>query len=388
MREKITSAVFIAVLLSFFTLVVIFPKDMRASVQENRPLAEMPEFSLKSLFNGDFTTGFETYLSDNVGLRSDFVNLGTKLEALRGIQKEEAGKITQLASGGSLAMTDGKIMEVFKRNTETEETYINTINGYGQSFGNSHNVYLLLAPTQIEFDTSEYNKLSDSEKATIDNVYSSVKNVKTANAYDELKAHSDEYIYFRTDHHWTQRGAYYGYRSLMETAGYEAVDINNLTIHTHSGFLGYLYNQANSPEYAKHADDIEYYSNGKNYEVIARGPDENGNLVNYKSRIYCPPTDGKAPLYSVFMGGDHAFCEIDTDVKNGKCALVIKDSYANALLPLLTNNYEKILVIDPRNYFGTVTELTQTYEIDDIIIVNYVFDTTMADFIENLNRVK
>lgn len=388
MREKITSAVFIAVLLSFFALVVICPKDMRASVQENRPLAEMPEISLKSLFNGDFSTGFETYLTDNVGLRSDFVNLGTKLEALRGIQKEEAGKITQLASGGSLAMTDGKIMEVFKRNPETEEIYINTINGYGQSFGNSHNVYLMLAPTQIEFDTSEYNKLSDSEKTTIDNVYSSVKNIKTANAYDELKAHSDEYIYFRTDHHWTQRGAYYAYQSLMKTAGYEAVDINKLTIHTHSGFLGYLYNQANSPEYAKHADDIEYYSNGKNYEVNAKGPDENGNLVDYKSRIYCPPADGKAPLYSVFMGGDHAFCEINTDVKNGKCALVIKDSYANALLPLLTNNYEKILVIDPRNYFGTVTELTQTYEIDDILIINYVFDTTMADFIENLNRVK
>lgn len=388
MRERITSAVFVAVLLGFFTLVAICPKDMRASVQENRPLAEMPELSLKSLFNGDFTTGFETYLSDNVGLRSDFLNLGTKLEALRGIQKEEAGKITQLASGGSLAMTDGKIMEVFKRNPEAEETYINTINSYGQSFGNSHNVYLLLAPTQIEFDTSEYNKLSDSEKATIDNVYSSVKNIKTANAYDELKTHSDEYIYFRTDHHWTQRGAYYGYRSLMEATGGTAVDINSLTINTHSGFLGYLYNQANSPEYSKYADDIEYYSNGKNYEVNAKGPDEGGNLVDYKSRIYCPPADGKAPLYSVFMGGDHAFCEINTDVKNGKCALVIKDSYANALLPLLTNNYEKILVIDPRNYFGTVTELTQAYEIDDIFIINYVFDTTMADFIENLNRVK
>ena len=388
MREKITSAVFVAVLLGFFTLVVICPKDMKSSVQENRPLAEMPEFSLKSLFSGEFTTNFETYLSDNVGMRSDFVNLGTRLKKLQGIQKENSGKIEELPSGGSLALTDGKIMEIFRKNPETEKTYINTINSYGQQFGETHNVYLLMAPTQIEFDTSEYKKLSDSEKETIDNVYSSVKNVKTANAYDKLKAHSGEYIYFRTDHHWTQRGAYYAYQSLMEAAGYEAVDINSLTVNTHSGFLGYLYNQANSPEYAKHADDIEYYSNGKNYQVIARGPDEAGNLVNYKSRIYCPPAEGKAPLYSVFMGGDHAYCEINTDVKNGKCALVIKDSYANALLPLLTNNYEKIIVIDPRNYFGTVTELTQTQKIDDIIIVNYVFDTTMADFIENLNRIK
>jgi len=388
MREKITSIVFCCILFSFFLLVTVFPKDAKAEVQENRPLAKMPEFSLKSLFSGEFTTSFETYLSDNVGMRSDLVNLGTEFKKLQGIQNEKSGKLKELPSGGSLALTDGKIMEIYKRNQTAEQNYIDTINSYGQSFGNSHNVYLLLAPTQIEFDNSKYKNLSDSEKETIDNVYSSVVNVKTADAYTQLKAHSGEYVYFRTDHHWTQRGAYYAYRSLMSTAGYEAVDINDLTVHNHNGFLGYLYNQANSPEYAKYADNIEYYSNGKNYEVIARGPDDAGNLVNYKSRIYCPPADDASPLYSVFMGGDHAYCEINTDVKNGKCALVIKDSYANALLPLLTNNYEKIIVIDPRNYFGTVTELTKTQKINDIIIINYVFDATMTDFIENLNRVK
>lgn len=394
MREKITSAVFIAILVMFFALIVVFPKDERASVQENRELAAMPKVTLNSVLSGDFESGFETYLTDNVGFRSHLVDIGSRFENMRGIQSKNSGRIVEV-SGGQLVLNDRKIMEVFHENPDARNLYISVLNDFSKGINGSTKMYLMLVPTQIEFDKSRYRLLSDSEKSTIDSIYSSLENVKCVNVYDKLKANASDYIYFRTDHHWTQRGAYLGYKSIMEASGDTAVPLNSLTHKKLSGFLGYLYNQANVPEYSEYADDIEYFEGDENYTFLAKGPDENGNTAQYNPKIYCPPTDGSAPLYSTFMGGDHAFAEIDTKVKGGKTALVIKDSYANAVLPLLTNNYSKIIVIDPRSYsdamvasMGGISKLIADYEVDDFIIINYVFTTTATDFINNLDRIK
>lgn len=387
MREKVTSTVFIAILAIFFALVMIFPKDEQASVQENRPLAEMPEITLSSIFSGEFGSEYETYLTDNVGFRSRLVNLGTKIENSRGIQKKAEGRIVDLANGSRLVLNDGKIMEVYRKNPETMAKYIDTLNAYSDAFSDKADIYLMLAPTQIEFDKSKYKELADSEKETIDTVYSYVRNIKTVNVYDKLKAHADEYIYFRTDHHWTQRGAYYGYQSIMETKGEKWVSLDKFRLVKKQGFLGYLYNQANVPEYSTYADDIECFEVKNNYAVNVKDKDLNGNPTSYTVNIYTYPTDDAAPSYGIFMGGDHSFAEINTENKNGEVALIIKDSYANTVIPLLTSNYEKILVIDPRSYEGTVGELLNKYEIDDIIFINYVLSTTLPGFIDNIAGV-
>ena len=94
------------------------------------------------------------------------------------------------------------------------------------------------------------------------------------------------------------------------------------------------------------------------------------------------------PKYAkIFMCGDHPFCKITTDNKNGKTLLVIKDSYANALIPLLTQDYETVIAVDPRNYYGKVTELVKEYEVDDCLIINYTFTTTFADIISLMNQI-
>lgn len=386
MREKITSAVFIAILAAFFVLVMLFPKDERASVQENRPLAEMPKASLNNIFFGSFTTDYEEFLTDNVGLRSRFVSLGSFLENIRGIKSAEKGTIIERAGGTKLVLNDGKIMEVFEKNEDAEKQYAAILNEYAAKL--DANMYLMLVPTQIEFDTSEYRLLSDSEKSAIDAIYGDLSGLTGVNVYDKLKANTSDYIYFRTDHHWTQRGAYLGYEALTEATGEKAAKLQDLKHNKQSGFLGYLYNQANVPEYSKYADDIEYFEGEENYEIKAKGPDENGKIIEYSSRIYCPSDGNAAPLYSTFMGGDHAFAEITTNVKNGKTLLVIKDSYANAVIPLLTNNYSKIVVIDPRSYFGTLSDLTDEYSFDECFVINYVFTSTATDYINNLIRIK
>ncbi len=385
MKAKITSITFIALLLFFFLFVVVLPKDERASEKENRPLAEMPEVSFENIFFGSFTTDFETYLTDKVGFRSYFVELGTKLDKLKGIEKDESEKVVTLASGGKLVLSNGKIMEVFKANKDAEREYISALNKLSEKLDCEK--YIMLAPTQLEFDESEYRHYADSQKETIDNIYGGLKGFKTVNIYDSLKENKGDYIYFKTDHHWTQRGAYLAYEDLMAAKGDKATPLNDLKHEKLGGFLGYLYNQANEPTYSKYADDIEYFMGKENYTIQAKGPDAEGNIVSYQPKIYSIPDPSAPALYSIFMGGDHAFARIETNNKNGKTLLVIKDSYANALLPLLTENYEEILVIDPRSYYGKIDLLKAAYDIDELLVVNYVFSTTFTDYIGAINKI-
>ncbi len=385
MREKITTLTFTALLALFFIFVMILPKDERASVKENRPLAEMPETSLNNIFFGTFTTDYETFLTDNVGYRSYFVDFGTKFEKLWGIEKEESERVITLASGGKLVLSNGKIMEVFKANPDVRTRYISVLNEYAEKL--DANMYIMLAPTQLEFDSSQYKNYADSQKETIDIIYSGLKGFNGINIYDKLKANKNDYIYFRTDHHWTQRGAYLGYEAISEATGQTPVPLNELNHGSLDGFLGYLYNQANVPEYSKHADKIEYFMGEENYTILAKAF-ENGEFVEYQPKIYTLPDGNNPPTYSLFMGGDHPFARIETNNKNGKTALVIKDSYANAVLPILTENYETILVIDPRSYYGNLDDLKSEYKIDDCIVINYVFTSTFSDYVDNLERIK
>ena len=386
MYKKITIGVFVLSLVLFFALTVLMPADANASVKENRPLAEMPKLSLESWFSGSFGEDFEEYLSDNVGFRSVFTTIGAQLEKLRGFVPEAKGQLVTLPGGGQLALDGGRIMEVFKENPAARENYAATLNRIAGILPDGTNMYLALIPTSIEFTDSPYGSLSDSEKNTIDWIHNALAGITPVHVYDRLAENKDSYVYFRTDHHWTQRGAYLGYEALMNEMGEEAMPLEDMTKDKQSGFLGYLYNQANVPAYEQFSDDIEYFMPGENYTVHAQAR-EDGTIVLYKTKIYTLPSPGALPAYSLFMGGDHPFARIDTDVKNGKCALIIKDSYANALIPYLTSHYETILVIDPRNFYSTITELCGEYEIDDVIVINYVFTTTFPDFITAIDRI-
>ena len=381
MYKKITIGAFALCLALFFVLAFLMPTDEQASVNENRPLAELPTLTWDSLLSGQFAADFEVYLSDNVGFRSVFTSLGSRIEKLRGIATRAKDQVINLSNGSTLALVDGKIMEVFHESPAVRDSYVAAINGVRGVLPEDTSMYLLLIPTQIEFDTSSYASLADSQKDTIDAVYGALEGVTGVNVYDRLSEHADEYIYFRTDHHWTQRGAYYGYAALMEATGEEALPLSEMKHESVSGFLGYLYNQANVPEYSEFADDIEYFTFGKNYDVWASIM-ENGEPVEYGAKVYYTSEYGGVANYGIFMGGDHSFSRVTTDVNNGKTALVIKDSYANALLPFLTAHYETVLVIDPRDYYGTVADVVSEYDVDDVIVVNYALSTTFSSIVD------
>ncbi len=379
MYKKITVFAFALCLAIFFVLTFLMPTDERAEIKENRPMAQMPLLTWDSLFSGEFAAEFETFLSDNIGFRATFTDIGSYIAKLRGVNLAAKDQLITLQNGSRLALQGGRIMEIFTEAPSVCDAYASAINGIGAMLPEDTSAYLMLVPTQIEFDTSSYRELSNSQKDTIDAVYGALDRTVGVNVYDSLAENAGEYVYFRTDHHWTQRGAYYGYAALMEAMGDQAVPLNKMKKGALEGFLGYLYNQANVQEYVQYADTIEYFMPGENYSVKAKIV-EFGELVEYEARIYYTPEVGGGVSYGVFMGSDHPFATVTTSVGNGKTALVIKDSYANALLPFLTSHYETLVIIDPRSYYGTLSDVFAEYDVDDVIIINYAFSAVSTAF--------
>lgn len=396
--KKVTGVVvislFVLLLVAFAFVGIIVPKDEQSGIDENRALKEMPELTYENVFSGKFSREFEEYLSDNIGFRSKFMKLSSKINDLKGVSTN-LGKIVyvnkDLGAGGETAeknrllVQGNRIMEVYSFDEQKGKRYADAVNKYAEAFSGKAEVYSMLIPTQIEFAGKIYAKTSHSQRDAIDKIYGGMTDsVKKVDVYNLMKENSKDYIYFRTDHHWTQRGAYLGYKAFVERTGENAVELSALKQNRADGFFGFLYNQANDTSIAGNPDYIEWFEGKENYIVHATTM-EDGKLVEYKSKIYVAPEG--APKYSVFMGGDHSFAEVNTNVKNGKTVLVVKDSYANALIPLLTNNYETVLAVDPRSYYGKVEEIVEKYDVDQILIMNYVFTPTFDDFIEKIDEI-
>jgi len=387
MRARITTTVFCLMLVLFGAL-LIMPADTKSVEKENRPIAQMPKISIFNIVFGNFRSGFEEYLSDHVAFRGRFIGFAEKFSELKGV--DTMGTISNanadLGTGNGtsekgLLTTYDSIMEIFKEKPEARERYIGMVNHYASKLPENINLYSMIIPTQIEFTGNKYEGLADSQKETIDYIYNGVDSrVITVDAYSALKDHKDEYIYFRTDHHWTTLGAYYAYGKFAERAGVEAVDINNFKENKAENFLGYLYLQAPSSKIRNKPDTIYYYTNGKNLEFEAKAW-ENDDIEKYSGKLFVPPYSGEETKYSLFLGGDHPLINMKTNAENGRTILVVKDSYANAFIPWLAHGFERIVAVDPRSFKGDISEVVAEYNVTDVLLINYSFSTTFDDMI-------
>lgn len=388
-RRFLTVTVFILFLLAAFIVLVVLPKDETSAAQENRNLAEMPKFSFSSLFSGEFMTDFETYLSDNVGFRSVFNSLSSGYKSYKGINS--FGKIVETngdmgtgeATKSRLLVIDDRVMEVYCVDDEAREQYIDMVNFYAEKLPSSINLYSMLIPTQVDF-MPFYSTVGDSQSESI-RYFSEhfSERVKNISVYDTLKEHflNDEYVYFRTDHHWTQLGAYYAYEKMSESMDFTTVPIEEFEKNSISDFTGYLYSQAEASYLSEHKDSIDYYKsvlNDLEYSAVTYSYIP-GEAFNYSGKMF---DLGKGASYTMFLGGDQPYIEINTLSGNKKTLVMIKDSYSNALIPWLACSYSKIIVIDARTFDQSITKVLNTVPVDDFLITNYIMGTNFKDYIK------
>jgi len=280
----------------------------------------------------------------------------------------EDGKLIDVNSIKYILLKD-RALTIFSASEEAAKKYAETLNRYKQGINDRVRVFSLLVPTAVEFEKDvKYRELSASQKDAFSHINSYLdKKIIQVDAYSALEAHQKEYIYFRTDHHWTARGAYYAYAKLMETMGEKPLALTTYQQGSIGGFLGSAYKVLKSDQLKKNPDTITYYTpaNHNRYTMhTSKGEKISRKVVD---PAYAELGTG---AYAVFLGGDAPWGEVDGGSKNGKRLAVVKDSYGNAFIPFLIPHFEKIYIVDPRYFKDDLIAFTTKQKITDVLFIN------------------
>jgi hypothetical protein len=362
------------------------PHSEEKSNLEQRDIMQKPVFTVDRFFDGKYTRDFDNYFSDNFAFRTKLVQVGTNMKELKGIpfvdqlsivvqggdnMNVEQGKGSPAAATSSsmyLLLKD-RAFTAFDYSASAAEMYADTLNRFRKSVDSNVRVYSLLAPTSVEFTSNkDVKKFSDSQKDAFAKVNEHLNDdIGKIDAYSSLADHKDEYIYFRTDHHWTALGAYYAYAKLMEQMGETPVPLDQYEASDIPGFLGTAYKQTLSPKLKSHPDTLTYYTPFTSYTYTMYSSTNKPVARNVVDPKYAKLS---STYYAAFLGGDFPWGEITTDNKNGKRIVVIKDSYANAFVPFLLPHFTKVYYLDPRYYKGNLIDFVKEQKITDVLFLN------------------
>lgn len=420
--------------LLFMWFLSIVDKDKTVSELEKRTLTQRPSFSFSTFFDGTWGHEFENYYSDNFPFRDSFIKVSKKVEGFftrlsfgdddsvivkvkrnsddfggEGLTQTTSGKNTDdkkttkapetttkkikyadeknAQTSGSILIADKRAMEIFSYYDSGLQKYASIVTSIADSIGSKANVYSLVAPTSIEFyGTKKYRTGSHSQRDAITKLYSYMgKNVKTVDAYSELEQKADDYIYFRTDHHWTVRGAYCAYSAFCDLKGVKPVSLESYADkgRVPGDFLGTLYAQTNSEILAANPDYVEYFMpEGVKGEIF-----QSSSMESSMEFYVVAKNVNSSNKYLAFIAGDQPLEKITTSNKNGKKIIVLKESYGNAFVPFLCNDYEEVYVLDPRKLTFNLSNFVEKNAITDVLFINYSFGVFNPIYLEGLGQM-
>lgn len=264
--------------------------------------------------------------------------------------------------------------ELYSYTASTAEKYAEAVNRIAKALEGKTQVYTMPIPLSsgITLPDALYGEISSSsqEKAITSIEKLLDDRVTTINPYENLMAHRDEYIYFRTDHHWTADGAYYAYEQLCREAGLTVIPRADRESVDFKGFLGSFYKDTGKDKnMQKHPDEIKaYYPVAQ--DVGLTYTTTNGQKVEWQ--VIHDVEDYDASLkYSTFIAGDNPVTVIvNRELKDGPKCVVVKESFGNALVPYLVDHYAKIYVIDYRYWRGNLAKYAEKKGADDLYFLN------------------
>lgn len=327
------------------------------SDEENRKLEQFPAFSFQNLIEKKFTSNYEKYVSDQFAFRDFWINVKSDVDH----------KLGKKENNGVYIGKDGFLLQKFSEPEEQEvKNKIEAINDFHIANPNVK-MQVMLVPTAVSILENKLpNYVSHGDELTyINKVKKSLgKDINFIDVYPVLNSKKDEYIYYKTDHHWTTKGAYYAYQELGKNMQFtpnksDSFNIKQIT----NSFYGSLYSKAGFRNIDP--DSIELYEPKKANKYKVEYSDESKTSTS----LYEMKNIKKKDKYTVFFNGNHPLIKIKTDNTNGKKLLVVKDSYANSLLPFLLPHFSEIHIVDLRYYTDSLNMLVQKNKISDMLLL-------------------
>lgn len=303
-------------------------------------------------------------------------------------------KITSQAKiksfGGTIQIGDSGY-ELYNYVKESAQKYAATVNKTAGKLKGISQVYDMVVPTSVGITLPD-NKVkkvnSSNQEQAINTIYKALnKNVTEIDLYDTLMQHRTEYIYFRTDHHWTHKGAYYAYQRFCEEKGLTPHKLSDYTAKNYGTYLGSFYQDTNKSKQLRKDKLIAYLPISNKKTQMSYTSQQGGH---YQGPVIYDGTNYSTSLkYCVFVGGDNPYSVIkNKKIKDGSSCIVVKESYGNAFIPYLADHYQKIYVIDYRYWKGSVTSLAKKEKVEDVIFINNISMTRNAYLLGKLTQVQ
>ncbi|MBR5089052.1 MAG: hypothetical protein IK093_06455 [Ruminiclostridium sp.] len=357
---KIVTVALFAAMLAVFPVMTFLtlPEDPSPfSENENRRLATFPEVSVETYKSEKLMTGIEKWFSDRFFGREQWIKLRNGTERLIG-KVDIKGVFT----------ADDRMMQIWEGfDEEFISKNLKAMNKFAERNPDTQ-MYFLLAPTSQEVYSDLFPSSAPvgSQSELLEFCHENLDSVQTINVIPTMKAHAEDYIYYRTDHHWTSFGAYLAYYDAAKVMGFKPSELNEYDIeHASSSFRGTLYSKTLDDTITP--DIIDYY-HLKTDHALKMTVNDGGKSTSYDSLYFREYLDVK-DKYSSFTGPNVPYLSIETG-SDGPALLIFKDSYANSLIPFLTAHFSRIDVFDLR----LINDLTSSIRMNNYDSVMFVYN--------------
>lgn len=370
-KQYIKSAIAFLILIFIFPVIFFISDKKDFSETENRSLEKRPEISVESVADKSYMNGIEAYLSDHFPARINWVKAKLNLERLSG---------KELING--IYITDDRMYEKLPEPDYDEiDLSVNSINKFAEMYDTK--TFVMIAPTSagIYKDELEPYLPQVDQKKLINEIYGKfAENVHKIDIFSAMYSARDEYIYYRTDHHWTSKGAFTAYKAAARKMGlpcYEDYDVEKAA----DDFRGTFYSKCLYDGIKP--DQIDIFKPGNN--VVAYSLTLNDGInEEYARDIYFPEFLETNDKYCLFLGHNRALTKIKTNADTKRKLLLIKDSYANSFVPFLIQNYSEISVIDLRYVKTCITDYADPNEFDHTL---FLYNASTFSIDKNIKNV-
>ena len=356
--------------LGLFVLDLVTP-DRAYSELENTTLAQRPTLSAPTADGlNNYFTSYTKYVKDQVFGRDQWISLQSFVETTL-FQKTQSGGILL----GKDHMMFPRTFGLVSSETRTLPKNTAALEALSQRYPGKVNVMLVPAAAVTYPENVPAGAPLLDENLYLDQLSAAVQAAggRFVDVRETLAAHKDEYLYYRTDHHWTSLGAYYAYQQLCGALGLTPFDRDAHTAETQDGFYGTHYSKART--WNAVPDTITWYDLQNTltiWNVTGPGQPTDGTATG----LYDTDKLSVYDKYAMFLHGNNGLSRVEGD-GTGKI-LVLKDSYANCFVPYLTANYAAIDVVDFRNYNYGLDQLIADNGYDQILVL-YSFDSFKSD---------
>jgi len=378
-RHFSKSVVIVLLVLVFgFTAITFVSPERTFSDNENRVLATMPEFSWKALFSGEFMADYETYITDQFFMRDDWIRLKTIAEIV--LNKQDINGV-YISKDGYLIERHENSKVDFEMLEKSKDRLVQFVEKHVGRLGADH-IKVMLVPTASEILTDKLPPFATGfdQNGMLDEIYSRLPEGTALDVREALKAHADEYIFYKTDHHWTTLGAFYAYQEFCKAMGFEVPELSEVQQTVVSeDFLGTVHSKLN----------LNISKDTMSVFTLPNTPTKFSVTVDLTGKfdtLYVDKYLSMKDKYSYYLDGNHGLTEIMSNSEGKGTLLIIKDSYSHCFAPMTVGNYEKVYMVDFRYFNMPISQFMMQYRVTDVLVlynaVTFATDVNSGKFVK------